>query len=388
MATTVLVEPDPGGHRFQAVANVAQVAARHGDVVLLTSTGARHTRAFVEYLGGTDIRAKEVFDAIYPPTREMAARVADECRAGEVSTVVVMDADQSLKRWWYAAPLALRGVSRPRVVFMLTRYPAKLRLGDLTGWRLRIPKAVLAVLAMATGSLHRAAGFAGRDDMSTGWIVKRVRDPDVCTAHSRDRAALRAELGLPADRTIAGIFGVISARKHAPLIWEAMATHGVQGDLLLAGKLDPDVAAWVDSLPQAPRGRVLVRDAFLSNDELDKLVAAVDVVPIALTNNGPSGIMGKALAAGVPVVTAGSEVRARELVATDAGELAELDADSIGAAITRVLDRDPGAPRRNLVPPATVEEFAENLLGIDGDGRVTPRRGRPRRSASGAASIR
>jgi glycosyltransferase involved in cell wall biosynthesis len=376
MATTVLVEPDPGGHRFQAVANVARVAARSGDVVLLTSTGARQKPAFVEYLGATDISAKEVFDDIYPPTGEMAARVADECRAGQVCTVVVMDADQSLKRWWYAAPRALRGTPRPRVVFMLTRYPAKLRLGDLTGWRLRIPKAVLAVLAMATGSLHRAAGFAGRDDMSTGWIVKRVRDPDVCTAHSRDRAALRAELRLPADRAIAGVFGVISERKHAPLIWDAMATHGIQGDLLLAGKLDPDVAAWVDSLPQEPRGQVLVRDAFLSNDELDKLVAAVDVVPIALTNNGPSGIMGKALAAGVPVVTAGSEVRARELVATDAGELAELNADSIGAAITRVLDRDPNAPRRNLVPPATVEEFAENLLGIDGDGRVTSRRGR------------
>jgi len=387
--TTVLVEPDPGGHRFQAVANVARAVAGFGDdVVVLTSTGARQNPAFVEFLGPLDLTAKEVFDAIYPPTAEMAARVADECRAGQVSTVVVMDADQSLKRWWYAAPRAFRGVRRPRVVFMLTRYPAKLRISDRTGWRLRIPKAALAVLAMATGSLHRAAGFAGRDDMSSGWLVKRVRDPDLCGAHSRDRAALRAELGLPADRHVAGIFGVISARKHAPLIWEAMAIHGIEGDLLLAGALDPDVEEWVESLPEEPRGRVLVRNAFLSNDELDKLVAAVDVVPIALSNNGPSGIMGKALAAEVPVVTAGSEVRARELVATDGGELAELDADSIGAAMVRVLTRDPTEPRRNTIPPATAEEFARNLLGVDDAGRVTSRRGRARGSASGAASIR
>lgn len=387
MTTTVLVEPDPGGHRFQAVANVARAAAGFGDVVLLTSTGARQNPAFPEFLGPLELTAKEVFQDIYPPTAELAARIADECRAGQVSTVVVMDADQSLKRWWYAAPRAFRGVSRPRVVFMLTRYPAKLRLGDRTGWRLRIPKAGLAVLAMATGSLHRAAGFAGRDDMSSGWIVKRVRDPDLCGAHSRDRAALRAELGLPDGRRIAGIFGVISARKHAPLIWDAMAAQGIEGDLLLAGALDPDVAEWAASAPEEARGRILVRDGFLSNEVLDKLVAAVDVVPIILTNNGPSGIMGKALAAEVPVVTAGSEVRARELAATDGGELAEFDVDSVGAALVRVLTRDPNTPRRNTVPPATAEEFAANLLGVDSDGHVTPRRARPHGSTSGPASI-
>ena len=133
---------------------------------------------------------------------------------------------------------------------------------------------------------------------------------------------------------------------------------------LLAGGLDPDVAEWAAAVPEEPRGRVIVREGFLPNDELDRLVAAVDVVPIALTNNGPSGIMGKALAAEVPVVTAGSVVRARELVATDGGELAELDADSIGSAVARVLARPPDRLRRSTVPPATAEEFAERLLGV------------------------
>lgn len=371
MAVTVLVEPDPGGHRFQAVANVARVAARTDDVVLLTSRGARELPAFTEYLSGElgelgelRLTVREVFDEIYPPTRSMAEAVAAECRRAEVSTAVVMDADQSLKRWWLVAPRAFRGVRTPRVVFMLTRYPAKLRLRDVQGWKLRVPKAALTLAAMATGSLHRAAGFAGRDDLTEGWVVKRARDPDICSAHSRDRAALRAQLDLPADRRIAGIFGVISARKHAPLIWEALGSAGLDCDLLLAGGLDPDVAAWAASVPAEPRGRVIVREGFLSNDVLDRLVAAVDVVPIALTNNGPSGIMGKALAADVPVVTAGSEVRARELVATDGGELAELDAVSIGAAIARVFGREPGRPRRSTVPPATAEEFAERLLGV------------------------
>jgi glycosyltransferase involved in cell wall biosynthesis len=383
LPTTVIVEPDPRGHRFQAVANVAGVAARSGDVLLLTSAEASDDPAFSVYLDDAPLSVRPVYSAIQPPTREMAEKVAEVCRETDVSTVVVMDADQSLKKWWYVAPKAFRGVRRPRVVFMLTRYPAKLSLTDWNGWKLRVSKGTLAVAAMASGSLHRTAGFAGRDDLSEGWIVKRTRDPDVCTAHSRDRDAIRAELDLPADRRLVGIFGVIGERKNAPMIWEALAAKGIEADLVLAGGVKPEVAEWLAALPPSDLGEVIVRDGFLSNDELDKLVAAVDVVPIALTNNGPSGIMGKALAADVPVVTAGSEVRARELVACDGGELAELTPDSLGAAIERVFARDPDAPRHRAVPPATVEEFAENLLGVDAEGRVRSRKTRnPRRSSA------
>lgn len=363
MTTTILVEPDPGGHRFQAVAHVAQVAARTGDVLLLTSAGATSEPAYSVFLEAIELDVEEPFDVIHPSTRTIAETIAAVCRVREVSTVVVMDADQSLKRWWFCAPRAFRGVRRPQVVFMLTRYPATLGLTDWVGWKLRISKAVLSVVAMATGSLHRVAGFAGRDDMSPGWIVRRARDPDICSAHSRDRQKLRTTLDLPADRVLVGIFGVISERKNAPLIMAALETQSIDADLVLAGGLTPEVKAWIESLPETTRNRVLVRDGFLSNEQLDQLVAAVDVVPIALTNNGPSGIMGKALAAGVPVVSAGSKVRARELVATDAGELADLDAASIGLAIQRVLARDPSAPRRNTIPPATPEEFAHILLG-------------------------
>lgn len=370
MPVTVLVEPDPSGHRFQAVANVARLAALTGEVVLLTSTGAVHGEAFSVYLADVPLRAEELFAEVYPPTAQIAAAVAEQCRAQDVGTVVVMDADQSLKRWWYAAPRAFRGLARkPRVVFFLTRYPAKLRLTDRFGWELRVAKATLALVAIATGSLHRVAGFAGRDDMSRGWLVKRARDPEICGAHSRDRLALRAEFGLPSNRRLVGIFGLISERKNARLVWESMRAAGVDADLLLAGGIQPEVAAWIAGLPEAERERVHVFDGFLPNDVLDKLVAAVDVAPIALTNNGPSGIMGKALAAGVPVVSAGSRVRARELVATAGGELADLDPGSLGAAIARALDRDPSSPRTRNVPPATAEEFAAVVLGVGQSAR-------------------
>ena len=366
MPTTVLVEPDPSGHRFQAVANVALRAQRDGDdVVLLTSRGAVTGDAFKVYLSEVPLEAVEVFDEVYPPTAAMLEQVVGRCRQDDVRTVVVMDADQSLKRWWLLAPRAFRplGKKRPQVVFFYTRYPARVPLDDRVQLKLRVTKSVLTAVTMATRTLDRAAGFAGRDDMHKGWLVKRARDPEICGFHSSQRAELRTELGLPQDRRLVGIVGLISERKNARLVLESMQLVGVDADLLLAGVIEPEVKAWIDGLPDEDRARVHTFDGFLDNTLLDKLIAAVDVAPIALTNNGPSGIMGKALAAEVPVVTAGSRVRARELLATDGGELAELTPESLGAAIRRVLDRPADFTRRSSVPPATADEFAASVLG-------------------------
>ncbi len=365
MPTTVLVEPDLTGHRFQAVANVALRAQQAGDhVVLLTSKGAVTSDAFKVYLSDVPLEAVEVFDEIYPPTATMLDRIVARCRDDDVRTVVVMDADQTLKRWWRIAPRAFRRLaSRPQVIFFYTRYPARVPLGDPVQVKLRVSKAVLTGVTMLTRTLHRAAGFAGRDDLHKGWLVKRARDPEICGSHSRDRDALRTALGLPLDRRLVGIFGLISERKNAKLVFDGLLAAGIDADLLLAGVIEPEVQAWIDSLPPEQNERIRTFPGFLDNTLLDQLIAAVDVAPIALTNNGPSGIMGKALAAEVPVVSAGSTVRARELRATDGGELAELEPASLAAAIQRVFDRPPGAPRRSSVPPATAEEFAAVVLG-------------------------
>lgn len=366
MSVTVLVEPDPGGHRYQAVATVASVARRHGDVLLLTSTEGAADDAFANFLAHADLEVETPFDQVYPPTRAIARAVADVCRRRDVSAALVMDADTSLKRWWYVGRQELRALPRrPRILFMLTRYPARLGLGDWFGWRLRLSKGTLVLLAMATGTLQHASGFAGRDDLSRGWVVRRARDPETCTAHSRDRTRLRAELGLPADRTLVGVCGVLTERRNAPMILDAIDAAAIDADLLLAGSVAPDVSGWLDGLAPERRSRVIVRDGFLPDDVFDRLLASVDVAPVILTNNGPSGIMGKALAAGVPVVTAGSRVRAKEIAATGGGEAAALDVASIAAALQRVLAQDPASwEGRRRVPPATPQEFAEVLLGL------------------------
>lgn len=365
MPTTVIVEPDPGGHRFQSVAFVADVALARGSVVLLTSAGATRTPEFANFLGEHDIEVLECFDEIYPPTRLIARAIAEQCRRAPIARALVMDADQSLKRWWLVARQEFRGLSdRPRINFMLTRYPAKLALTDHVGWKLRLTKGALALAARATGTLHHVVGYTGRDDASRGWLVARVRDPAVCSAHSRDRAALRARFGLPLDTVLVGIFGVITARKNAPFVLDAIKHSGVDALLLVAGAFDEECATWLRTLSPADRTRVIARDQFLSDAEFDRYVACADVIALPLTNNGPSGIMGKALAAGVPVVSAGSVVRERELLATGGGEAAPLTVDGFGIALAAVLQNRSNRTPVGTLPDVSPRTYAAMLLGI------------------------
>src|SRR3954447_18348025 len=92
MAGTLIVEPDPGGHRFQAVANVARLAGRDGEVVLLTSRGATSRPEFENFLADRALEVDERFAVIHPPTAELLAAIAEHARSRDVARVVVMDA--------------------------------------------------------------------------------------------------------------------------------------------------------------------------------------------------------------------------------------------------------------------------------------------------------
>ncbi len=384
MGLTVIVEPNPGGHRFQAVGFVAEQARSSGQVLLLTSRGASSCAQFAEFLAGTDLAVEEPFEGVMPATPVLARTIASTCRDhGDVATVIVMEGDDALRQWWFVAAKELRSLPRrPRVIFFLTRYPARLEGANFAGWKIRIAKGVLVAAAMLTRTLHRSAGFAGRDEFATGWLVKRARDPVECSAHRRDRAALRTELGLPHDRTLIGISGGINVRKDPGLVLAALLESGLEADLVLSGPFSDEIRQWLAGLPAAERDRVIVEDAFLSNERLDQYIAAVDVVVLAMRLEGPSGIMGKALAAGVPLVTAGSRTRERELRATSGGEAAELTPASIGAALKRVL-AGPASPDLSVFPLPTGATFAATILGTE-----PPRRRRASRLRAFVSTLR
>jgi hypothetical protein len=364
VAVTIIVEPNPGGHRFQYVRHVASLAAKSTDVVLLTSRGAAASAEYGTFLRGLPLEVHEAFDEPLPATAAIAATVADVCRGEVAPTVVVMDGDQLIKRWWLEAPRAFRGLpSRPQVILLLTRLPARLTFADRTGWLHKLAKTALSLLALVTRSAHRVLYIAGRDDLATGFLLRRVRDPAICSAHARDREGLRRRLELPSDRHLVGILGGINGRKNYPLVAAAVRRAATDVDLLLAGSPTPDVQAWLDNLPAGQRERVIVRFGFLSDDDLDGYVATCDVVAIAHENNAPSGIMGKAVAAGVPVLTAGSTVRAHECAALGSGVHTAMTEDGLAAGIRQLLGGNVArARRRGRMSLPTAEEFAEVIL--------------------------
>jgi glycosyltransferase involved in cell wall biosynthesis len=364
MGAVLLVEPNPLGHRYQYVKHLVRIV---DEPVLFTSSGGTATEEFAAYLGDERLESHEPYTSAFPSTREVVESIAAFARDRPVDTVVVMDADQAVKRWWLDAPRAFRGLSkRPRVVFLFTRYPARLGWRDRLGWAHRVSKAGLALLAMATGSLRRVANLAGRDEERAGWLVKRARDPAICSAHARDRDRLRAELKLDPGLVLVGILGAISDRKNVPMVAEAVARLGGDTRLLLAGELTSFVRDWLAVQPTEVLDVLIVRDEYLSSELLDSYVAACDVVSIAQDNNGPSGIMGKTLAAGVPVLTAGSRVRERELAAAGpgAGRSTELSVEGTVEGL-RALARDRSRPRSvDQALLATPEAFARAVLGV------------------------
>jgi glycosyltransferase involved in cell wall biosynthesis len=358
--TTLIVEPNPGGHRLQHVRHLSLFLEKSEQVVLLTSAGTSLTDHFKNYLADVDIDVVERLDGVRPATRQIARLTAELAREYSASTIVLMEADQLLKTWWLQGPLAFRfHRPRPRIILHLMRFPSRFSLTDRTGVARFVSKGVLALLSFATGHVSRILYLVGRDDVREGRVLKRVRDPAICTAHSDDRDQIRRKYDLPADRKLVGIFGAIGARKNVPLVGEAAFQAGPDVDLLIAGTLLEDVPAWLDELPEAHRNRVLVRSGFLSEESLDAYVAAVDVVAIAQSNNAPSGIMGKALAAGVPVLSAGSKVLAHESRLLRAGIDTDLSPAALTAGLRELLARDepPGAFAK--VPMPTAHEFAE-----------------------------
>lgn len=367
MTTTLLVEPDPIGHHLQAVRSVAQVALRDGDVILLTSAGVSERDEFAVNLADLPIEVRECFPDAEPAVSQVLATLKETCAAQPVSRVVLMDGDNALKTWWFAAWRVLRRLRpRPAIILFLTRWPGNVRNGvriDPYFLRIRVAKAALVALCRLTRTVDRFAAFSSRDARKPGWLVKRARDPAICEAHSRDRAALRTELGLPSDRELVGIFGGINIRKDPALALDATLRTGPDTDLLLAGPFDEEFAAWLAALPVEQRSRVIARDDFHSNELLDKYLAAADVVLLLMTLEGPSGIMGKALCAEVPVVTANSRTRVRELNSLHCGAAAEATPHDVARALRQVLDSPGWRPRDGALDLPTADAFAETILG-------------------------
>ncbi|QQD76678.1 hypothetical protein I8920_02610 [Curtobacterium sp. YC1] len=348
--TVLVVEQNPTGHRLFYVRVLADAAL---------ATGAR-----VVVLLGPDpapepeqVHLASVIDSIEVLRRPLmslddVARISHEV---EADRVVIPDADRfalrlAVRRHWAGSGrlslLIMRESAQP------TRYPLVDRLKTLlrsTAFSrvARLQNVDLRVL--------KSAGWAG-----TARFPVAV-DPVVIASSDQSVAHFRTEYGMDGERYWFAVLGAISARKNLDLIVEALRNVSLPWGLLVAGQLDEDITEElrVRLGSMVSEGSAIVLDRLLTDDELDTAVRAADCLVLAHSNEGPSGLLGKAAASGTRVVAAGAQSLRRDVTALGGlGEWTHLDE----AALAAVLHRATQQPRPRAVLPATTSAFTDALL--------------------------
>jgi hypothetical protein len=192
-----------------------------------------------------------------------------------------------------------------------------------------------------------------------------VRDPVTFAADPARVAKLRADwkLSNPSTRYWFGVVGALSERKNIPVVASALALLNSEDvGLVLAGKANVSEEAtqnWCSPYTRAG-GTVLRINSSLPDSEFDALIAALDCVVVAHSNEGPSGILGKAAAAGTRVLAAGARSLQTDLSrAPELGTWTKLAAIEMSSAMASSVTR-PRPPAR----PARSDQFADRLLNL------------------------
>lgn len=118
----------------------------------------------------------------------------------------------------------------------------------------------------------------------------------------------RRRLGIPEDGRYIGCTGMLDTRKGIDRLIRAFTMASLEGTdrLLLAGVLDNEVAALVSAELKSltAQGQVLLLNRYLSDEELNLAICAMDVVSATYWTEhcAPSGIVNRAAVIGRPVL--------------------------------------------------------------------------------------
>ncbi len=192
----------------------------------------------------------------------------------------------------------------------------------------------------------------------------------------REREAVRAALGLPADAFVFISFGHLRRYKDLDLLLGAFrAVEDPLAGLLVAGPAFDD--ATVEAVRQAAEGDPRIRPVleFVPEEGFAELFNASDAAVVARSDGGTSGALVLALSLGLPVVASDSQAYAELLGDGRAGWLFETGSeDALAAALSTAASDPEGAARRAVEARATAdtlrwEEHSDCIARlVDGDG--------------------
>lgn len=359
-----VLETDPTGHRLHYLAHLVE-ALGAGRCTVLTSEQAVRSDEY-RLLAASMTGPTVVLPESGSPRAVLTAAVS-AARASGVCRLVVPEGD------WYLLPVLLLMLRHPRlrleIRLLLMRTttidgPERLRpatvVKPVLAQLLRMFRQVRVLfLTDALGVVTRRRGYAG---------LQAVKDPVLRTGaatHDRPRWFPPAVGG----SILVGVFGVVSARKNLPVLVEAMS--GVpEAFLVVGGRLEPDVRAFVDSDERAAAllasGRMVVVDRLLDPEELAAGLASVDVVAVLHDNDSPSGILAEACVRGTPVLVPRGGWLAEVVDTSGVGMSTPLTSTGVADGIRRVIeDQDAHVEAiRRQSPRIDTSDFTDRLLGI------------------------
>jgi beta-1,4-mannosyltransferase len=256
-------------------------------------------------------------------------------------------------------------LSWPRLALFIGRLGAARILGYRVAWTVhqvyphespsrRLDQLAGRALAAASDVLiaHDQVTAAAAAEFRPRRPVEVLPHPAYTGAYppGRDRAEVRASLGLPEDAFVFLCFGHVRAYKEVGLLLEAFAcTNSGRAALIVAGlAVDPAAAAAVRAAAADDRRSVPLLE-FVPDDRVAELHAAADAAVVARADGGTSGALALALTLGVPVVAASAY------------------ADQVGAAGWLFRPGDAGALRAALesaaADPSGTQRRAAALAG-------------------------
>ncbi|WP_157359104.1 hypothetical protein [Arthrobacter sp. Soil782] len=355
----VIVEPNFTGHRLYYVRLLVEEAARRGnDVFVILTEEAIHSAEYEVQLAPLI----EQFRLRFLPQRGTPLDLIKlrELSVGLVADVLVVPDGDGLARKM-ATSVRWRGPGTLNVLVLRekaqsNRIPGRAVVVNIAKWLIhhwadRASDANIVLL--------KTALWQGRSSLTT------ANDPVTLRVTAQSVGKLRDEWGLTTPQHWFSVLGFVDKRKNLPLVLRSLSglKSGRRIGLLIAGKCAPEVLE--ESKPflgqlRAAGAKVVLLDRFLTENELDSAVAAVDTVVMAHSNEGSSGLFGKAVAAGTGIVAGGAKTLRRELAASPGlGEWAPLNQGDLSVALKRALDRrGPGHPRA-----LGTDSFTSPLLG-------------------------
>ena len=337
---TLIVEPNPKGHRLYYVGLLVESCRSQGRSVLILTTAT----ALKSAEWSTHLAAKAPQVIIQASHAFALSNIAEAATTAGATLTILSDGDRYLlpivRRGWPGAGelsvLVLRADGQPRATPWLRhmRGAAKKTLAWSASLRPRIRVSALrSPLVRRRGPLRWAP------------------DPVTLSCTADDMNTMRRRLECYGDRYWIGVFGVITARKHLPLIIESILDQPDIG-LVIGGSIDAQVAQEIGRLLvkfAAGGGHVLHLNGTLTDAEFDSAISAVDCVVVAHSNEGPSGVVLKAAASGRRLVLAGAKSLKRDAECLgDQAIWCSLNAAALDRAIRQVRRSPEAKSKVNL----------------------------------------